>query len=139
MDLRTIIDCLNHIMENEKEKLSHVQNPNGILGRMSFESHSLNISHATECKNCLQFLVETLPHYQPDFKEMKIFGHSPRKFKSIYDLQKYRTELKKVKDAVELYIWEAKISPYSKPEDLELGIECKNKLTQANSALYKIK
>ena len=32
-NLGEIIDCLDHIMENEKKKLSHVINSNSILGK----------------------------------------------------------------------------------------------------------
>lgn len=139
LNLQAIIDCLEHIVENEKMQISTEINPNGFLGKAMVEKHSRNISLAKECQECLQFILDAMPRFIAEYKEMTPIGFQIRRFKSIFDLQKYRTEMKKVHECLDFYTWVEKITPNKSNEGTALSEECLNKLKQANAAMYKIK
>lgn len=133
MDLKAIIDALDHVVEVENYHIGLVINKNS----MALEKYRLNISLATECKEYLSFVVENLPNLDSRFNEMKVLGHSPRKLQFVQDVGKYRTEITKAKKAVDTYVWVARNDPNY--ENRELPSECLNKLTAAYKSLIKIK
>lgn len=136
-DIQAIIDCLNQIAEIEEKQLALLANPKSFIA----DVYTMNISLEKECKECLEFIAESLPKFQPDYKEVKVLGYNPRKFQSKLDLQKYRKEMKKVRDCIDFYAWKSHLVLKMTNAETNAALidECSKKLTQANSALYKIK
>ena len=136
-DIRAIIDCLNLIAEKEGKQLALWVNQKIFMA----DIYATNMSLVKECKECLEFIAESLPKFQPDYKEVKVLGYNPRKFQSKLDLQKYRKEMKKVRDCIDFYAWASNLVLRMTNADTNSALidECSKKLTQANSALYKIK
>ena len=133
LDLKAIIDALDHVEEIEKNHLEQVSNKKSF----SIEKYELNISLAKECKEALSFVVENLPDLDSRFNEMSTMWHSPRKIRFVQDIGKYRTEITKAKRAVEVYVWVSRNDPHY--ENRELPSLCMEKLKAAYNAIIKIK
>lgn len=135
-DLRTIIDCLSVLIEKE-EKLIKSVNPKSFTA----DIYAANLSLEKECKDCLEFIAEALPKLQPNFEVEKVLGYTSRKFHSKLDLQKYRKEMAGIRKCIDHYAWESGLVLNMTNVDTNVALinECSNKLTQANTALYKIK
>lgn len=133
LDLKAIIDALDHVEEIEKNHLEQVGNKKSF----SIEKYELNISLAKECKEALSFVVENLPDLDSRFNEMSTMWHSPRKLKFVQDIGKYRTEITKAKRAVEVYVWASRNDPHY--ENRDLPSLCMEKLKAAYNAIIKIK
>lgn len=133
LDLKAIIDALDHVEEIEKNHLEQVSNKKSF----SIEKYELNISLAKECKEALSFVVENLPDLDSRFNEMSTMWYSPRKIRFVQDIGKYRTEITKAKRAVEVYVWVSRNDPHY--ENRELPSLCMEKLKAAYNAIIKIK
>ncbi len=133
LDLKAIIDALDHVEEIEKNHMELVANKNSII----FEKYKLNTSLAKECKESLSFVVEKLPDLDSRYNEMSTMWHSPRKIRFVQDIGKYKTEITKAKRAVEVYVWASRNDPHY--ENRELPSWCMEKLKAAYNAIIKIK
>jgi len=133
LDLKAIIEALDHVEEIEKYHMDLVINKNSFI----LEKYKLNISLANECKEYLSFVVEKLPYLDSRFNDMSSMWYAPRKLKFVQDIGKYRTEITKAKRVVDVYVWASRNDPNC--ENRELPSLCIEKLKAAYNAIIKIK
>ena len=129
---------MDHVIADEIKSRSQLKNPDGLFGKMYYETHSRNILYATDCKECLSFVLDALPKIIENFEEMDLFNYKKKEIKTLSRLKDYRVEFKKLKMTIELIEWETKLKSQFTGVNNEQSLECIKKFKQANKAFNEI-
>jgi len=135
MDLEAASTLLTKALTNLNESIQNYTNRKGDFGKIMNEKHSM----LTICKENIDFVITILTDYinqHPESSSNRI-NYTPRKMTFISDLGKYRTEIHKAKQAIELLIWQASMS--QDDEKKMLYQECITKLNYVYANIAKTK
>ena len=135
MDLEAASTLLTKALTNLNESIQNYTNREGDFCKMMNEKHSV----LTICKENIDFVITILTDYinqHPGSSSNRI-NYTPRKMTFISDLGKYRTEIHKAKQAIELLIWQASMS--QDDEKKMLYQECITKLNYVYANIAKTK
>ena len=139
MDLEAASALLTKTLAILNENAQSYENRKDDLGKGMYEKYTGNISILTTCKENVDFVIAVLTDYinqHPESSSNRI-NYTPRKMTFISDLGKYRTEIHKAKQAIELLIWQASIS--QDDEKKMLYQECITKLNYVYANIAKTK
>ncbi len=138
VDLRAIINSLDHIIADEIKSRSRLKNPDGLFGKMYYETHSKNILYATDCKECLSFVLDALPKLIENFEEMNLFNYKQKEIKTLNRLNEYKYEFKKLKMTIDTIEWETNLKGKFTGINNGQSLECVKKFEQAYKAFNEI-
>lgn len=138
VDLRAIINCLDHIIADETKSRSQLKDPNGPIGKVYYDVYSKNIFYATECKECLSFVLDALPRLIDNFEETNLINYKRKEIKSLNMLKEYRVEFQKLDNTINSIVWEADLKSRFTGKDNELSLDCAKKFKQAFMAFNQL-
>ena len=138
LDLRAIINCLDHIIDDETKRRSQLKDPYGPIGKAYYDDHSKNIFYATECKECLSFVLDVLPRLINNFEDTKILNYKQKEIKSLYLLKEYRAKFQELENTINKIVWETNLKSNFTGIDNELCLDCAKKFKQAFKAFNEL-
>lgn len=139
VDLRAIINCLDYIIADETKSRSQLKDPNGPIGKAYYDVNSKNILYATECKECLSFVLDALPRLIDNFEETNLINYKQKEIKTLNMLKEYRAEFQKLDNTIKSIVWEADLKSKFTGKDNELSSDCAEKFNQALKAFNELK